>query len=49
MTTPQPPENPKVHDAWVDDVGDLYTWDGKGWAPFVDVPFFEPNSAIRDT
>jgi len=43
-----PPEHPKVNDAWVDDFGDLYTWDGTDWVPFEDVPFFEPDSPFRD-
>ena len=42
-----PPENPKVNDTWLDENGDLYTWDGKDWVPFEDVPFFEPNTPYR--
>jgi hypothetical protein len=40
MPSLQPPENPKLNDAWVDEVGDLYTWDGKNWLPFEDIPGF---------
>jgi hypothetical protein len=42
-----PPENPQVNDTWVDTYGDLYTWDGTDWAPFEDIPYFEPNSPFR--
>jgi hypothetical protein len=43
-----PPRDPKPNDTWVDDAGDLYTYDGKDWVPFEDVPFFEPNTTFRD-
>ena len=53
MTNAPPPENPppahpQVNETWVDDLGDLYTWDGAKWVPFEDVPFFEPNPPFRD-
>jgi hypothetical protein len=48
MAHSEPPKDPEVNDAWVDDDGDLYTWDGTDWVPFEDIPFFGPNSAIRD-
>jgi|1186.fasta_scaffold1263471_1 hypothetical protein len=43
-----PPEDPKLNDTWVDDVGDLYTWDGTDWVPFEDIAYFEPNTSFRD-
>ncbi|HEY2576586.1 MAG TPA: hypothetical protein VGI74_09795 [Streptosporangiaceae bacterium] len=48
MTSPNPPENPKLNDAWVDEAGDLYTWDGTQWMPFEDIPMFGPNTEMRD-
>jgi hypothetical protein len=48
MTSPQPPEKPELNDAWVDHNDDLYTWNGTEWVPFEDLPYFSPNSAIRD-
>jgi hypothetical protein len=53
MTNAQParnsaPENPKVNDTWVDDYGDLYTWNGTDWMLFEDFPFMEPDSPFRD-
>jgi hypothetical protein len=47
MTSPKPPENPKLNDGWVDEAGDLYTWDGTEWVPFEDIPFFGPNTEMR--
>jgi hypothetical protein len=44
-----PPEDPQLDDTWVDDAGDLYTWDGTHWIPFEDVPYFEPNTSFRDS
>ena len=40
MTSLQPPENPELNDAWVDEAGDLYTWDGDSWVPFEDIARF---------
>ncbi len=45
-----PPENPKTGQNWVDEAGDLYTWDGDGmeWVPFEDIPFFKPSQSFKD-
>lgn len=43
-----PPESPKKNDTWLDDCGDLYTYDGEDWIPFEDVTWFEPNTSFRD-
>lgn len=43
-----PPENPKPGQNWVDEVGDLYTWDGMDWVPFEDIPFFKPSQSFKD-
>jgi hypothetical protein len=48
MTSPKP-DNPAVNDTWVDDVGDLYAFDGEHWVLFVDTPFLEPNSVMPET
>jgi hypothetical protein len=48
MSSAQPPRNPRRGQAWVDEAGDLYTYDGSDWVQFDDVPFFEPNSSFRD-
>jgi hypothetical protein len=34
------PRNPEVDDTWVAEDGELYTWDGKEWVPFADIPDF---------
>jgi hypothetical protein len=47
MTNP-PPDKPAVNQVWVDDAGDLYTWDGTQWVPYEDLPFFDPGTAYRD-
>jgi hypothetical protein len=49
MTVSEPPKDPRLNDAWVDDAGDLYTWNGTEWVPFEDIPYFSPNSAIRES
>ena len=48
MTNPESPGNPKLNEAWVDEAGDLYTWDGTQWMPFEDIPMFGPNTEMRD-
>lgn len=47
-TENSPPEDPKLGATWVDEYGDLYTWDGTEWVPYEDVPFIEPNPIFRD-
>jgi hypothetical protein len=42
------PKNPKPGQNWVDEAGDLYTWDGEEWVPFEDIPFFKPNEFFKD-
>jgi hypothetical protein len=44
-----PPKDPRVNQAWVDDDGALYVWDGTDWVPYQDMPFFEPDPLYRDT
>ncbi|MBO0806177.1 MAG: hypothetical protein J2P25_24280 [Nocardiopsaceae bacterium] len=44
-----PPEHPRKNDVWLDDDGDLFTWDGENWVPFEDVPYFEPSSPFRES
>jgi hypothetical protein len=43
----QPPKDPKVNDHWIDDAGDVWTWDGTDWMPLEDIPFFRPTSTQR--
>jgi hypothetical protein len=43
-----PPENPKLGQNWIDEAGDLYTWDGTDWMPFEDIPFFKPSQLFKD-
>jgi hypothetical protein len=43
------PVDPALNDTWVDDVGDLYTWDGENWILFEDTPpFIEPKSILPE-
>jgi hypothetical protein len=48
MASSHPPDNPTVNDAWVDDSGDLYTWDGKEWVLFADIPGSQPDRVFRE-
>lgn len=32
------PSDPEVDDTWVDEDGELHTWNGKGWVPFMEIP-----------
>jgi hypothetical protein len=43
-----PPKNPKPGQNWVDEAGDLYTWDGTDWMPFEDILFFKPSELLKD-
>jgi hypothetical protein len=42
-----PPTNPRPGQNWVDEAGDLYTWDGTDWIPFEDVLFFKPSQSFK--
>jgi hypothetical protein len=43
----QPPKDPRVNDHWIDDAGDVWTWNGNDWMPFEDIPFFRPTGTER--
>ena len=42
-----PPDNPQVDDHWIDERGDVWTWDGQDWEPLADIPFFKPTGTDR--
>jgi hypothetical protein len=43
----QAPKDPKVNDHWIDDAGDVWTWDGNDWMPLEVIPYFAPTSTER--
>jgi hypothetical protein len=48
MSPSEPPETPRLNQAWVDDACDMWKWNGAEWVPFEDLPYFSPTSLAKD-
>ncbi len=35
--TDTPPSNPEINDVWIDDAGELKYFNGREWAPYLEV------------